>query len=75
VFKGETLRSMLLNAYGWWKVSQITYIIALAAFGLGTVSFLAGVFGFARIGRDKKVTVGQVGPAIEQINQGHHPVA
>src|SRR5215471_10925568 len=23
VFKGETLRSMLLNAYGWWKVSQI----------------------------------------------------
>jgi hypothetical protein len=75
VFKGETLRSMLLNAYGWWKVSQITYIIALAAFGLGTVSFLAGIFGLARIGRDKKVAVGQVGPAIEQINQGHHPVA
>jgi len=35
VFKGTTLRSMLLNAYGWWKVSQITYIAALAAFGLG----------------------------------------
>ena len=31
VFKGETLRSMLLNAYGWWKVSQITYIVSLAA--------------------------------------------
>jgi hypothetical protein len=75
VFKGETLRSMLLNAYGWWKVSQITYIIALAAFGLGTVSFLAGIFGFARIGRDKKVAAGQVGPAIEQINQAGHPVA
>jgi hypothetical protein len=69
VFKGETLRSMLLNAYGWWKVSQITYIIALAAFGLGTVSFLAGLFGFARIGRDKKAAAGQVGPAIEQINK------
>jgi hypothetical protein len=38
VFKGETLRSMLLNAYGWWKVSQITYIIALAMFGLGTAA-------------------------------------
>jgi hypothetical protein len=38
VFKGETLRSMLLNAYGWWKVSQITYIIALAAFGFGAVA-------------------------------------
>ena len=36
VFKGETLRSMLLNAYGWWKVSQITYIAALVSFGLGT---------------------------------------
>src|SRR6202041_784551 len=24
VFKGEALRSMLLNAYGWWKVSQLT---------------------------------------------------
>ena len=23
VFKGESLRSMLLNAYGWWKISQI----------------------------------------------------
>jgi hypothetical protein len=69
VFKGETLRSMLLNAYGWWKVSQITYIIALAAFGLGTVSFLAGLFGFARIGRDKKAAAGQVGPAMEQINK------
>jgi hypothetical protein len=48
VFKGETLRSMLLNAYGWWKVSQITYIASLVMFGLGTVSFLGGLFGFAR---------------------------
>ena len=53
VFKGETLRSMLLNAYGWWKVSQITYIIALAAFGLGTVAFLAGLFGFASFRHDR----------------------
>ena len=68
VFKGETLRSMLLNAYGWWKVSQITYIASLAAFGLGTVSFLAGVFGFARIRRDQRL-VTDVGPTIEQINR------
>jgi len=34
VFKGETLRSMLLNAYGWWKVSQITYIAAIVAFAV-----------------------------------------
>ena len=51
VFKGETLRSMLLNAYGWWKISQITYIIALCAFGVGALSFLGGLFGFARLRR------------------------
>ena len=45
VFKGETLRSMLLNAYGWWKVSQITYIASLAAFGLGALTLLASLFG------------------------------
>ena len=72
VFKGETLRSMLLNAYGWWKVSQITYIISLAAFGLGTVSFLAGLFGFAILRRDRKLATAQVGPAIEQINEAGH---
>jgi hypothetical protein len=47
VFKGETLRSMLLNAYGWWKVSQITYIAALAAFGLSGLALAGSVFGFA----------------------------
>ncbi len=45
VFKGETLRSMLLNAYGWWKVSQITYIASLVAFGLAGLAFLASLAG------------------------------
>ena len=69
VFKGETLRSMLLNAYGWWKVSQITYIISLVVFGLGTLAGLAGIFGFASLRRDRKSAAAQVGPAIEQINE------
>jgi hypothetical protein len=86
VFKGETLRSMLLNAYGWWKVSQITYIISLVMFGLGTVSFLAGVAGFARIRRERPGAVmfrgfqgvvpqGQQSsgaPAVEQVNVAGH---
>ena len=44
VFKGETLRSMLLNAYGWWKVSQITYIAALVSFGLGGLALIGSLF-------------------------------
>jgi len=71
VFKGETLRSMLLNAYGWWKVSQITYIISLAAFGLGTLSFLAGVFGFASLRHDRKLAAAKA-PVIEQITEAGH---
>jgi hypothetical protein len=71
VFKGETLRSMLLNAYGWWKVSQITYIIALTAFGLGTLSFLAGLFGFASFRHDRKLAAAKA-PAIEQVDEAGH---
>ena len=44
VFKGETLRSMLLNAYGWWKVSQITYIAAIVSFALGGLVLLGTLF-------------------------------
>jgi hypothetical protein len=71
VFKGETLRSMLLNAYGWWKVSQIVYIISLVAFGLGTVSFLTGLFGFASFRHDRKLAAAKA-PAIEQITETGH---
>jgi hypothetical protein len=57
VFKGETLRSMLLNAYGWWKVSQIVYIISLFVFGLAAVAGLASayLFTFGRKPRTVKV--------------------
>src|SRR5690242_2700167 len=54
VFKGETLRSILLNAFGWWKVSQITYIAALVAFGLGGLTLLASLFGLT-IGRRPEI--------------------
>jgi hypothetical protein len=55
VFKGETLRSMLLNAYGWWKISQLTYIAALTAFGLGGLTLIGSVFGLA-LGRRTEIT-------------------
>ena len=55
VFKGETLRSMLLNAYGWWKVSQITYIAALFAFALGGLTALGTTAALA-FGRKPKTT-------------------
>ena len=32
MFKGTTLRGMLLNAYGFWKMGQIAWIAAIVAF-------------------------------------------
>jgi len=55
VFKGETLRSILLNAFGWWKVSQITYIASLVAFGLGGLTLIASLFGLT-LGRKDEIT-------------------
>ncbi len=55
VFKGETLRSMLLNAYGWWKVSQIAFIASLIAFGLAGLTFLASLAGLT-LGRRPEIT-------------------
>ena len=55
VFKGETLRSILLNAFGWWKVSQITYIASLVAFGLGGLALIASLFGLT-LGRKDEIT-------------------
>jgi len=61
VFKGETLRSMLLNAYGWWKVSQITFIASLIAFGLAGLAFIATLAG---------LTLGQHPEIIHEVIDG-----
>lgn len=48
---------MLLNAFGWWKVSQISYIASLVAFGLGAIAFLVGTFGVAWSGFERREAV------------------
>ena len=57
VFKGETLRSMLLNAYGWWKVSQITFIAAIVSFALGGLALIGSVIALATGRRTPAATV------------------
>jgi hypothetical protein len=63
VFKGEALRSMLLNAYGWWKISQITYIAALISFGLAGLSLITSAFAFA-LRRRTSEPEAEVGPSV-----------
>ena len=55
VFKGTTLRSMLLNAYGWWKVSQILYIASLISFALGGLALIGSLFALT-LGRRPEIT-------------------
>jgi hypothetical protein len=63
LFKGETLRSMLLNAYGWWTVGTYT---TYAAFGLLIAALVvlgAMVFEFVAARRTVKVSVGKAAAA------------
>jgi hypothetical protein len=44
MFQGTTLRSMLLNAYGWWQMGQIALVAAIVSFALAVVTVvLAGL--------------------------------
>ena len=46
VFKGETLRAILLNAYGWWTVGQITLYAGIGMAIAGAVLAVLVGLGF-----------------------------
>jgi cytochrome bd-type quinol oxidase subunit 2 len=46
LFKGTTLRGMLLNAYAFWEFGQIAFIAMWAAFGLAAVMAMFTILGF-----------------------------
>jgi hypothetical protein len=46
LFKGETLRSILLNAYGWWTVATIALYVGFALIAAGVVLMILSLLGF-----------------------------
>jgi hypothetical protein len=46
LFKGETLRGLLLNAYAFWKLGQIAKWGAIASFFLAGVMLILTILGF-----------------------------
>jgi len=46
LFKGETLRSILLNAYGWWTVATIALWAGVAMVIAGVVLGILSILGF-----------------------------
>ncbi len=51
VFRGETLRGLLLNAYGFWKMGQIMLIGAFVAFGAAALMLILSVLGIVHLRR------------------------
>jgi hypothetical protein len=51
MFRGTTLRGMLLNAYGWWQMGQIMLISAFVAFGSAVLFFILSGLGFWHLRR------------------------
>jgi hypothetical protein len=49
VFKGETLRGLLLNAYAFWEMGQIALYAAIATFVGAALMLLLSLLGFAHL--------------------------
>ncbi len=57
LFKGETLRSIMLNAYGWWTVATIALWAGYVLVGAGIVLLVLAILGFVHASRLGKVTI------------------
>ena len=72
LFKGETLRSILLNAYGWWTVATIALFAGYALVGFGILLGVFAILGFrhakrAEAERTAGETNGRVTPSTTQV--------
>jgi hypothetical protein len=51
MFRGETLRGLLLNAYAFWEMGQIMFIGAIVALAAAAVMLIMSAFGIAHLRR------------------------
>jgi hypothetical protein len=61
LFKGETLRSIMLNAYGWWTVATIALYAGYAMVALGIVLGILAFLGFRHARRAEAERVADAG--------------
>ena len=54
LFKGETLRGLLLTTYAWSTVGEIAEIAAICAFVAAGVMLVLVIFGIVHLARVKK---------------------
>jgi len=67
VFRGTTLRSMLLEAYGFWQLGQIALIAAVCSFIAAGLMLILSVLGFVHLRRTAPETeiLPKVAPRVE----------
>ena len=56
LFKGESLRAMLLNAYGWWTLATIAMWAGVAMLIAGLILAIFSILGFWHAGKAAKAT-------------------
>jgi hypothetical protein len=56
LFKGESLRAMLLNAYGWWTLATIAMWAGFAMVIAGLILAIFSILGFWHAGKAAKAT-------------------
>jgi hypothetical protein len=74
VFKGETLRGLLLNAYAFGTIGMIAGIAAIAAFIAAAVMLILGGLGLMHARRtspDTDMLTGHPGPGDNAAHNGH----
>ena len=69
VFRGETLRGLLLNAYGFWQMGQIMAIAAIAAFASAGLMLILSILGLVHLRRTTPET--EIMPRLTTRTQAH----
>lgn len=65
LFKGETLRGMLLNAYAFWKIGQLALIGSIVSFALAALMGMLSLLGFRHF-RHAPASEQILAPAVKQ---------
>jgi hypothetical protein len=69
LFKGETLRGLLLNAYAFWQMGQIAKWGAIAAFAAAAIMLALTILGFLHLRRTPPERELLGPPSIESVPQ------
>jgi hypothetical protein len=73
VFQGTTLRSMLLNAYGWWKLGQIALLSSIASFVFAGITLVLSALGLRhsrKVAADEEIPRFRQAPSLAEAQNG-----